>query len=98
MKPDLKSLYHIYVCLRLNCKLYLALCQMQDPIGVLFIIIKMCKIHALKKISARVCVGGADLVGWLVATSDPSCCWAMFFVFRRYISYFEFYVALVRLA
>ena len=56
------------------------------------------KIHALKKSSARFCVGGADLVGWLVATSDPSCCWAMFFVFRLYISYFQFYVARVRMA
>ena len=73
---------------------------MQDPIGVLFTIIKMCRIDnpRLKKISVRVCVRGADFVGWLVATSDPSCCWAMFFVFRLYISYFQFYVALVRLA
>ena len=37
-----KSVPHI--CLRLNCKLYLALCQMQDPIGVLFTIIKMRRI------------------------------------------------------
>ena len=59
---------------------------------------RMKKIHALKKTSARFCVGGADLVGWLVATSDPSCCWAMFFVFRLYFSYFQFYVARVRMA
>ena len=92
-----KSVPHI--CLRLNCKLYLALCQMQDPIGALFIIIKMCRIkNPRPKKNFSTSLRGWGWLSWLGPTSDPSCCWAMFFVFRRYISYFEFYVALVRLA